>query len=199
MVYEFCALLRPEAGEEAYNKLKESSEETLKNFNGELVMFEDWGVRQLAQPTEKGIERGRFVYIMYKGDGSTNLELERRCRINEDVMKFIVVKLGKDSEIENFKKSYNNPFDQGEKGDPRELQKERKMFARRRSCWFTANKMRADWKDPNSWSWLTNEFGKITPARVSGISSKHQTFVTSSIKRARCIGLASFVSGRQAR
>ena len=73
------------------------------------------------------------------------------------------------------------------------------MFARRKSCWFTANKTAPDWKDPMSYAWLVSEFGKISPARVTGISRKMQRLATVNIKRARGIGLLSYMSGRTAR
>ncbi|MEI8347856.1 MAG: 30S ribosomal protein S18 [Pseudomonadota bacterium] len=77
-----------------------------------------------------------------------------------------------------------------------DVEKDRRNFSKRKSCWFTAKKICADWKDPGTYSWLISEFGKITPARISGISAKHQRIVTQTIKRALQLGLCSQLSGR---
>ncbi len=66
------------------------------------------------------------------------------------------------------------------------------------TCWFTTNKITADWKDPKTYAWLVNEFGKISPARVSGVSRKHHRWAESAIKRARNIGLISHLAGNTA-
>ena len=102
--------------------------------------------------------------------------------------------------------NYKCPFSTGKykgsvtdslKDDAEEtVEKDRRKFARKKSCWFTAKKVKADWKDPGTYAWLINEFGKITPARVSGISRKHQRFADYAIKRARQVGLASSLTGR---
>ncbi|OFZ37462.1 MAG: 30S ribosomal protein S18 [Bdellovibrionales bacterium RIFOXYD12_FULL_39_22] len=56
--------------------------------------------------------------------------------------------------------------------------------------------MTPSWKDPATYSWLISEFGKISPARVSGISRKYQRRITSEIKMARQLGIASYLSNR---
>ena len=74
-----------------------------------------------------------------------------------------------------------------------------KMFSKRKSCWFSEKKTTPDWKDPSSYAWLVNEFGKISPARVTGLRPKYQRMATSAIKRGRCMGLISYMSNHVAR
>jgi ribosomal protein S18 len=64
------------------------------------------------------------------------------------------------------------------------------------TAFFKSNNIIADWKDPKTYSWLVNEFGKISAARVSGVSRKHQRYVTTAIKRARTLGIISHISSR---
>lgn len=79
-----------------------------------------------------------------------------------------------------------------------DVDKDRKMFARKKSCWFCAKKTDPQWKDPSSYAWLVNEFGKIAPGRVSGLCTTHQRMATTSIKRGRNLGLIAYISGRTA-
>lgn len=197
MIYESAYVLRPDATEEGIKKVSEFVAETIKEFDGEILVNDNWGVKTFAQPTEKGVTKGNYFYIMYKSNTTCNNELERRFKISEDVLKFMFIKLGTDAEQEACVKSYKNPSHSTEATG--ELEKEKKMFSKRKSCYFSAKKTAPDWKDPNSYSWLVNEFGKISPARVTGLRPKFQRMATTAIKRGRCIGLISYMSNQTAR
>ncbi len=79
-----------------------------------------------------------------------------------------------------------------------DIEKDRRMFSRKKSCWFCAKKSDPDWKDSSSYNWLINEFGKISPARITGLCAIHQRKATSAIKRGRNIGLISYISNNGA-
>lgn len=198
MIYESAYVLRPETSEEAAKLVAEVVQETIKTFNGELLTEDNWGVKSFAQPTSNGVTKGQYIYIMYKADANINTELERRFRISEDVLKFVFIKLGVDADQEAVVKAYKNPNHNAAENSF-DAEKEKKMFSKRKSCYFSAKKTSPDWKDPSTYSWLVNEFGKISPARVTGLRPKHQRAATSAIKRGRCMGLISYMSNRTAR
>lgn len=198
MIYESSYVIRSQAGEAEAKKIKEIIEKTIADFNGEVLVNDDWGVKTFAQATKNGQTQGHYYYVMYKADIGVNLELERRFKISEDVLKFIFVKLGEVADQEQIVKAYKNPnHSTAEAG--RDSDKERKMFSKRKSCWFSAKKTEPDWKDPTTYSWLVNEFGKISPARVTGLRPKYQRMATTAIKRGRCMGLISYMSRQTAR
>ncbi len=198
MIYETAYVLRPEATEDAAKKMAALVQDTIKDFNGEVLVEDNWGTKSFAQPTNKGVTKGQYIYVMYKADTEVNTELERRFKISEDVLKFIFVRLGTNEEQEAVVKAYKNPNHSTEEAGV-DSEKERKMFSKRKSCWFSAKKTQPDWKDPSSYAWLVNEFGKISPARVTGLRPKYQRMATSAIKRGRCMGLISYMSSRVAR
>ncbi len=202
MIYETAVVVRAEAGEEELAKIKASVKDVISSSKAEVIIEDDWGVKSFAQPTEKGVQKGRYVYFMYKAEtGELNSELERRYRISEDVIKFIVLKLGRDEELKKIQENYRNPNSKSaDEGKSRlDLEKEKKLFAKRKSCWFSAKKVEPDWKDPSTYSWLVNEFGKISPARITGLRPKYQRSATTAVKRARAMGLISYMSGRTIR
>ena len=200
MIYELAYVLRTDATEDAIAKMAKLVEETVKSFNGEVLVSDNWGIKSFAQATSKNVKKGNYFYVLYKADTNVNTELERRFKISEDVLKFLFVKLGTDAEQEALVKAYKSPnqaTSTAEGGvDP---EKEKKMFQKRKSCYFSAKKTEPDWKDPSSYAWLVNEFGKISPARVTGLRPKYQRMATSAIKRGRCIGLISYMSSQTAR
>lgn len=198
MIYESAYVLRTECSEEAAKNLAEIVKETIANYNGEVLLEDNWGVKTFAQPTGSGVTKGQYVYVMYKADSNCNTELERRFRISEDVLKFVFINLGTEADQEKIVKAYKNPnHNTGEANF--DAEKEKKMFSKRKSCYFSAKKTSPDWKDPSTYSWLVNEFGKISPARVTGLRPKYQRAATAAIKRGRCMGLISYMSNRTVR
>ena len=200
MIYETALVLRTDLSEEVVAKAKALVTETVAQFGGEILVDENWGVKSFAQPTSKGISQGNYQYFIYKANAEVNKEIERKFGISEDILKSIFVKLGTDSKQEAIIKAYNNPDHKqtDEKGET-ESAKDKKMFAKRKSCYFSAKKTAPDWKYPDTYSWLVNEFGKISPARITGLRPRYQRAATTAIKRGRNLGLISHISGRTAR
>lgn len=202
MIYELAVVAQAAIGDEKVASLNEMISAVVREYEGEVLVQDDWGVKKMAQATSNGVEKGRFLYFIYSANSECNKEISRRLGINEEVIKRLFVKLG--TEADKIVKGYKTPFSKKYNGSQTdvieeksgEMEKDRKKFARRKSCWFTAKSIKADWKDPATYSWLINEFGKISPARISGTSSKHQRFVTAAVKRARQVGIVSHMSNR---
>ena len=206
MLYELALMLRPEIDDKKFDSVKEIIHEVVKSHDGDIFVEDDWGRIHLAMATEKGVTNARFIYYVYSANrGGNNLEMVRRLRINESILRWLIVKVADNEEKGGiFVKNLKIPFSKRYRGSVIDnigdgnLMKEIKQFSKRRSCWFTASEIRADWKDPQTFSWLLNEFGKISPARAYGISRKHQNIATKAIKRARQMGFASYLSNRLA-
>lgn len=196
MIYETAVVVRPDAGEESLAKVKSIISEVVTSAGGELLINDDWGVKTFAQATSNGEERGHYLYTMYKAEGNANTELERRYKISEDIMKFIVVRLGDEKKQEDIVKAYSNPNHKATEADSDDGRN--KKFSHRKSCHFSENKTQPDWKRTETYSWLVNEFGKISPARVTGLRPKFQRMATTAIKRGRNLGLISHLSNRTA-
>jgi len=199
MIYETAFVLRTEANEDAIKKAKSIVEETVKANGGEILVNDDWGVKQFAQPTSNGIQKGNYFFMIFKSDKAANPEIERLFKISEDVLKFVIIKAGEETEQEAIVKAYSNPNHGAKTEAGMDAEKEKKMFQKKKSCYFSAKKTQPDWKDPSSYAWLVNEFGKISPARVTGLRPKYQRMATTAIKRGRCMGLISYMSNHVAR
>jgi len=90
--YELMYLLSPEAGEEAARDLHAQIEATVARFGGELAKTDDWGRRRLAYaigPHKEGV----YVLDLINGSGELMKELERRLRVNEQVLRYLVVRV----------------------------------------------------------------------------------------------------------
>lgn len=208
MIYELSVVTKPELGAESHAQMTDLVKDALKGFEGELLLADDWGRLELAQPYANGAKHGHFHYFIFKSNTQVNTEILRRLGINEGVLRSLVFNLGEDDKKDSIVKNFKSPFSKAHRGSVldnkkddeeemfEDMEEDRRKFAKRKSCWFTAKKIKADWKDPQTYSWLVSEFGKISPARVSGISKKHQRFSNAAIKHARQLGIASYLSNR---
>ncbi len=208
MIYELALVAKGDLVENEIQALTKIVHEVTKESQGEILIEDDWGRMSLAQPFGDGAKKGHYVYFIYKANNACNAEITRRLNISENIQRFLIVKLGEEAEGGNIVKNYKTPFSKKYRGTIVENNEDsegdeggggfedKRKFSRRKGCWFTAKNIKADWKDPNTYGWLVNDFGKISPARVSGISTKHQRFATEAIKRARQLGVASSLSSR---
>lgn len=200
MIYELAILAKDSIGDQGAKALEKLVRETIAEYKGETLMFDDWGTKVLAQSTLKGASRGHYLFFMYRSSTELNAELTRKLGIQETTIRNLIVKLADDRKGAELLKKYKTPFSKTHRGSAIDILEEEgegmggRRFARRRSCWYEANKIIADWKDPGTYAWLVNEFGKISPGRVSGVSRKHQLKANAAIKRARNLCLVSHVS-----
>ena len=204
MIYELCVVSKSSLDEKSLQDVFQLIENVIDQYEGRILIKDEWGLFNFPWPTSKGERQGHYQYYVYRGNGEMNKELIRCFNINEGVIKNMIVKLGEDSEEESLVKKYRCPFSQkyhgsameDEENDSKKQRGRRGHFSSKKNCWFISRKIKADWKDPYTYSWLVNEFGKISPARVTGVSRKHQRFSTMAIKRARQIGILGFLSNR---
>ncbi|MCY4524169.1 MAG: 30S ribosomal protein S18 [Halobacteriovoraceae bacterium] len=201
MIYEMSVITRSSCNEKSLQSITKSIHEVIKEHGGNILIEDEWGAMNFAQSTSKGERQGIYLYFMFEGDGTANKELTRRFNLDENVVKSMIVKLGDERIKANMVKNYKTPFSKNYNGSLVDEETEqtgkqgvKRKFIKKKNCWFTAKGIRADWKDPKTFNWLVNEFGKISPARVTGISRKHQRFSILAIKRARQMGIMAYLS-----
>src|SRR6185437_13232973 len=90
--YETTFITRGEMTDEALKTLQERVGAISTQFEGDVVLTEDWGKRRLAYPITKET-RGHYSYIVYTGRGDVVHEVERNLRLNDQVLRFLTVNL----------------------------------------------------------------------------------------------------------
>lgn len=96
-LYETVLIARQELGASQVKELTESLEKILTDDNGVILKTENWGLRTLAYRINKA-RKGHYVLIEHKSPASALHEMERTMRLNEDVLRFMTIKLEKPSE-----------------------------------------------------------------------------------------------------
>lgn len=93
--YEVMYIINPETDAEKIAKLNEAVGSLIEKEGGEVVRMDDVGMKQLAYPIEKKNE-GYYVLFEINGTGQEIMELERRMRVNDMIMRYITVRVDED-------------------------------------------------------------------------------------------------------
>ena len=93
--YEVMYIIDPETTVDKIEKLNEAVGELVEKQGGTVVRMDDIGQRNLAYPIKKRTE-GHYVLFEIDGSGQEILELERRMRVNDMIMRYITVRVDED-------------------------------------------------------------------------------------------------------
>ena len=91
-VYEVMFIVRPDVAEEDVDKLIAGFSTTVTGGGGTVKTVEKMGRRKLAYLVRK-FNDGNYVLLTIEASGPVVLELERRLRVTEPVIKFITVRI----------------------------------------------------------------------------------------------------------
>jgi len=91
-VYEVMFIVRPDVAEEDADKLIAGFSATVTGGGGVIKSVEKMGRRKLAYTVRK-FNDGNYVLLTIEASGPVVLELERRLRVTEPVIKFITVRI----------------------------------------------------------------------------------------------------------
>ncbi|MCL2139271.1 MAG: 30S ribosomal protein S18 [Treponema sp.] len=69
-----------------------------------------------------------------------------------------------------------------------------KTFFKKKVCRFCTQKLKIDYKEPDTLRRFITERGKILPRRITGTCAKHQRAMALAVKQARSIALLPFVA-----
>ena len=96
-VYELGFILKPDLPEQEAQESLESVKRVLASGGANVDKVDDWGKRPLAYRV-RGFWSGHYIFIQYStnGDRSLNRELERRLRVSDQVIKYMVIRIDED-------------------------------------------------------------------------------------------------------
>ena len=89
--YETLFIIHPDRLEERQEVLDRLSQIVREN-DGDVLKVDEWGMRKLAYPIEKK-RQGYYILVEFYGNAELPAKLEYFFRVDERVIRFIVVKL----------------------------------------------------------------------------------------------------------
>jgi small subunit ribosomal protein S6 len=91
-LYEHVFLARQDLSQAQVDALAENATKIVEENQGKVVKTETWGLRSLAYKIQKN-RKAHFVMLDLDASGAAVAELERQTRMNEDVIRYMTVRV----------------------------------------------------------------------------------------------------------
>jgi small subunit ribosomal protein S6 len=114
-LYEHVFLARQDLSQAQVDTLAQTATEIVESNQGKVVKTETWGLRSLAYKIQKN-RKAHFVMLHLDAPAGVVAELERQTAINEDVIRFMTVRV---DEHENGPSAMMRKNERGDRGGRR--------------------------------------------------------------------------------
>ena len=114
--YEHVFLARQDLSQAQVDVLAETATKIVEDHSGAVVRTETWGLKQLAYKIEKN-RKAHFVLLAMDAPGDTVAELERQASINEDIIRFLTIRVDAHEEGPSVMMRKSDRGDRAERGE----------------------------------------------------------------------------------
>lgn len=90
--YEHVFLARQDLAQAQVDALAEAATKIVEDNAGKVTKTETWGLRQLAYKIAKN-RKAHYVMLNIDAPGSVVAELERQTQINEDIIRYVTIRV----------------------------------------------------------------------------------------------------------
>jgi small subunit ribosomal protein S6 len=111
--YEHIFLARQDVSAQQVEDLTKSLTEILESGGGKVTKNEYWGLKSLSYRIRKN-RKAHYSLLNIEGPASAVTEMERQMRINEDILRFMTVRV---DELEEGPSAMMQKRDRDERGD----------------------------------------------------------------------------------
>lgn len=91
-LYEHIFLARQDLSQAQVDALAAAATEIVEQNEGKVTKTETWGLKSLAYKIERN-RKAHYVMLNIDAPGSVVAELERQTRINEDVIRYLTIRV----------------------------------------------------------------------------------------------------------
>ena len=89
--YELALVVIAKIEDEERAAVVEKAKALIARFNGNVTEVEEWGKKRLAYEVQK-MREGFYYFIQFEAEATCPAEVERRVRIMDNVLRYLVVK-----------------------------------------------------------------------------------------------------------
>ena len=124
--YETVFIARQDLSDAQVKAITEAAEKIITDAGGKVTKTENWGLRTLAYKINKN-KKGHYVLIECDSPAPAVIEMERTLRLNEEVVRYMTIKLDELSKgpskpidktsSDDFDGGDRPKFDRGDRGD----------------------------------------------------------------------------------
>ncbi|HMT40891.1 30S ribosomal protein S6 [Sphingorhabdus pulchriflava] len=114
-LYEHVFLARQDLSQAQVDALAENATKIVEENQGKVVKTETWGLRSLAYKIQKN-RKAHFVMLDLDASGDAIAELERQTRMNEDVIRYMTVRVDEHEKGPSVMMRKQERSDRGDRG-----------------------------------------------------------------------------------
>ncbi len=90
--YELVFIVRQDISSADVDKIVNDFTKLVNDHNNKVVKTEYWGLRILAYEINNN-KKGHYVFMGLEADSSTINEIERRIKLNENIIRFLTIRV----------------------------------------------------------------------------------------------------------
>ena len=117
-LYEHVFLARQDLAQAQMDALAETATKIVEDNGGKVVRTETWGLRNIAYRIQKN-RKAHYVALDFEAPGPAVAELERQTQINEDVIRYMTVRVDGHEQGPSamMRRNERSDRDRGDRGD----------------------------------------------------------------------------------
>ena len=93
-LYEHTIIARQDTSPSQLKQIQEKYANLVEKFDGSVVKTENWGLLYLSYLIKKN-RKGNYIHFKIKGSGKTILELEKNEKIDNNLLRYLTIKVKK--------------------------------------------------------------------------------------------------------
>ena len=93
-LYEHTIIVKQSHSVSQLKSLKTKYSNIIEKNEGEIIKIDDWGLLNLSHEINKN-KKGNYIHFKLKGSGLTVSELEKKEKIDNNLLRFLTVRVKK--------------------------------------------------------------------------------------------------------
>ena len=106
-LYEHTIIAKQSHSASQLESLKTKYSKIIEKNDGEIIKIDDWGLLNLSHEINKN-KKGNYIHFKLKGRGLTVSELEKNEKIDNNLLRFLTVRVQKFDLDKNYFKQETN-------------------------------------------------------------------------------------------
>ena len=93
-LYEHTIIVKQSHSVSQLKSLKTKYSQIIEKNEGEIIKIDDWGLLNLSREINKN-KKGNYIHFKLKGSGLTVSELEKNEKIDNNLLRFLTIRVKK--------------------------------------------------------------------------------------------------------
>ena len=106
-LYEHTIIAKQSHSASQLKSLKTKYSKIIEKNKGEIIKIDDWGLLNLSHEINKN-KKGNYIHFKLKGSGLTISELEKNEKIDNNLLRFLTIRVKKFDLDKNYFKQETN-------------------------------------------------------------------------------------------